>query len=382
MSAQCAVPLRIYDTRSRSKRELETLEEGKVGIYACGITPYSPSHIGHARQAISFDIIVRWLRKSGYEVNYITNFTDVDDKIIAAANDEGVNFLEVADRHIEDYFASMDSLNVIRADAYPRVTETIPEILEMVTELIERGHAYEAEDGVYFEIDTSPEKYGQLTGQTLEMVRSGAGGRVEKTGSGKRDHRDFALWKLAKPGEPSWESPWGAGRPGWHIECSAMSMGALGKTIDIHGGGGDLIFPHHECEIAQSESHNGVPFSRYWVHAGLVAYQGTKMSKSLGNLVFVSDLRKRIDPRAIRVALMAHHYRTDFEWFDEEGPKAQADLELLLEATSAAAPVFEGSLIAEVREALDNDLDAPTAREILLDRARTLSKTSDLEARG
>ena len=161
-----------------------------------------------------------------------------------------------------------------------------------------------------------------------------------------------------------------------------MSMGALGKTIDIHGGGGDLIFPHHECEIAQSESHNGVPFSRYWVHAGLVAYQGTKMSKSLGNLVFVSDLRKRIDPRAIRVALMAHHYRTDFEWFDEEGPKAQADLELLLEATSAAAPVFEGSLIAEVREALDNDLDAPTAREILLDRARTLRKTSDLEARG
>ena len=310
MSAQCAVPLRIYDTRSRSKRELETLEEGKVGIYACGITPYSPSHIGHARQAISFDIIVRWLRKSGYEVNYITNFTDVDDKIIAAANDEGVNFLEVADRHIEDYFASMDSLNVIRADAYPRVTETIPEILEMVTELIERGHAYEAEDGVYFEIDTSPEKYGQLTGQTLEMVRSGAGGRVEKTGSGKRDHRDFALWKLAKPGEPSWESPWGAGRPGWHIECSAMSLKHLGEKFDIHGGGSDLIFPHHEAEIFQSECCLGHdPVVQYWIHNGMINIDGEKMSKSLGNFWTIKDALQKVDPLVLRYTLINAPYR-------------------------------------------------------------------------
>tara|TARA_B100000287_G_scaffold41281_1_gene37457 strand:+ start:3548 stop:4978 length:1431 start_codon:yes stop_codon:yes gene_type:complete len=304
------VTLRIYDTRSRSKRELETLEEGKVGIYACGITPYSPSHIGHARQAISFDIIVRWLRKSGYEVNYITNFTDVDDKIIAAANDEGVDFLEVADRHIEDYFASMDSLNVIRADAYPRVTETIPEILEMVTELIERGHAYEAEDGVYFEIDTSPEKYGQLTGQTLEMVRSGAGGRVEKTGSGKRDHRDFALWKLAKPGEPSWESPWGAGRPGWHIECSAMSLKHLGEKFDIHGGGSDLIFPHHEAEIFQSECCLGHdPVVQYWIHNGMINIDGEKMSKSLGNFWTIKDALQKVDPLVLRYTLINAPYR-------------------------------------------------------------------------
>ncbi|RAH06866.1 MAG: cysteine--tRNA ligase [Methanobacteriota archaeon] len=310
MPAQCAVTLRIYDTRSRSKRELETLEEGKVGIYACGITPYSPSHIGHARQAISFDIIVRWLRKSGYEVNYITNFTDVDDKIIAAANDEGVDFLEVADRHIEDYFASMDSLNVIRADAYPRVTETIPEILEMVTELIERGHAYEAEDGVYFEIDTSPEKYGQLTGQTLEMVRSGAGGRVEKTGSGKRDHRDFALWKLAKPGEPSWESPWGAGRPGWHIECSAMSLKHLGEKFDIHGGGSDLIFPHHEAEIFQSECCLGHdPVVQYWIHNGMINIDGEKMSKSLGNFWTIKDALQKVDPLVLRYTLINAPYR-------------------------------------------------------------------------
>ncbi|MEC7708327.1 MAG: cysteine--tRNA ligase [Candidatus Thermoplasmatota archaeon] len=304
------MPLRIYDTRSRSKRELETLEEGKVGIYACGITPYSPSHIGHARQAISFDIIVRWLRKSGYEVNYITNFTDVDDKIIAAANDEGVDFLEVADRHIKDYFASMDSLNVIRADAYPRVTETIPEILEMVTELIERGHAYEAEDGVYFEIDTSPEKYGQLTGQTLEMVRSGAGGRVEKTGSGKRDHRDFALWKLAKPGEPSWESPWGAGRPGWHIECSAMSLKHLGEKFDIHGGGSDLIFPHHEAEIFQSECCLGHdPVVQYWIHNGMINIDGEKMSKSLGNFWTIKDALQKVDPLVLRYTLINAPYR-------------------------------------------------------------------------
>ena len=248
-----------------------TLEEGKVGLYACGITPYSPSHIGHARQAISFDIIVRWLRKRGFAVNYITNFTDVDDKIISAANEEGVDFLEISNRYIEDYFRSMDALNVIRADAYPRVTETIPEIIEMVESLIEKGNAYLAEDGVYFEIDTSPEKYGQLTGQTLEMVRSGAGGRVDKTGSGKRDHRDFALWKMAKPGEPSWESPWGNGRPGWHIECSAMSLKHLGERFDIHGGGSDLIFPHHEAEIFQSECCLGHdPVVQYWIHSGMV----------------------------------------------------------------------------------------------------------------
>ena len=304
------MPLRIYDTRSRSKRELETLEEGKVGIYACGIPPYSPSHIGHARQAISFDIIVRWLRKRGYEVEYITNFTDVDDKIIAAANEEGVDFLEIADRHIGDYFTSMDSLNVIRADAYPRVTETIPEILEMVSELIDKGHAYEANDGVYFEIDTSPEKYGQLTGQTLEMVRSGAGGRVDKTGSGKKDHRDFALWKLAKTGEPSWESPWGAGRPGWHIECSAMSLKHLGERFDIHGGGSDLIFPHHEAEIFQSECCLGHdPVVQYWIHNGMINIDGEKMSKSLGNFWTIADALQKVDPLVLRYALINAPYR-------------------------------------------------------------------------
>ena len=302
--------MRVFDTRSRKKRELVTIEEGKVGLYACGITPYSPSHIGHARQAVSFDIIVRWLRKCGFEVSYITNFTDVDDKIIAVANEEGVDFLEVANRNITDYFESMDSLNVIRADAYPRVTETIPEIIEMIGTLIDKGHAYRAEDGVYFEIDTSPEKYGQLTGQTLEMVRSGAGGRVDKTGSGKRDHRDFALWKMAKPNEPFWESPWGEGRPGWHIECSAMSLKHLGERFDIHGGGSDLIFPHHEAEIFQSECCLGHdPVVQYWIHNGMINIDGEKMSKSLGNFWTISDALERVDPLVLRYTLINAPYR-------------------------------------------------------------------------
>jgi len=302
--------LRVYDTRSRSKRELIPLVEGQIGMYACGITPYSPSHIGHARQAIAFDIIVRWLRKSGFRVNYIANFTDIDDKIISVSLEEGVDFLEVANRNIDDYFEVMDALNVTRANEYPRVTETIPEIIEMVNSLIDKGHAYVANDGVYFEIDTAPEKYGQLTGQTLEMVREGAGGRVDETGSGKRDHRDFALWKAAKSGEPSWESPWGPGRPGWHIECSAMSLKHLGERFDIHGGGTDLTFPHHEAEIFQSECCLGhEPVVQYWLHNGMINVNGEKMSKSEGNFWTVSDALDQVDPLVLRYTLINAPYR-------------------------------------------------------------------------
>ena len=302
--------LRVYDTRSRTKRELIPLVDGKIGIYACGITPYSPSHIGHARQAIAFDIIVRWLRNTGFQVNYIANFTDIDDKIISVSSEEGVDFLEVANRNIDDYFEVMDALNVTRANEYPRVTETIPEIIEMVNSLIDKGHAYVANDGVYFEIDTAPEKYGQLTGQTLEMVREGAGGRVDETGSGKRDHRDFALWKAAKSGEPSWESPWGPGRPGWHIECSAMSLKHLGERFDIHGGGTDLMFPHHEAEIFQSECCLGhEPVVQYWLHNGMINVNGEKMSKSEGNFWTVSDALQQVDPLVLRYTLINAPYR-------------------------------------------------------------------------
>ena len=302
--------LRVYDTRSRSKRIFKPLVDGQVGIYACGITPYSPSHIGHARQAIAFDIIVRWLRKTGFKVNYISNFTDIDDKIISVSSVEGVDFLEVANRNIDDYFQVMDSLNVIRANSYPRVTETIPEIIEMIQDLIDKKHAYVTDDGVYFEIDTAPEKYGQLTGQTLDMVRKGAGGRVENTGSGKRDHRDFALWKSAKEGEPNWISPWGKGRPGWHIECSAMSLKHLGERFDIHGGGTDLVFPHHEAEIFQSECCLGhEPVVQYWLHNGMINIDGEKMSKSVGNFWTVRDALEKIEPLVLRYALINAPYR-------------------------------------------------------------------------
>jgi len=307
--------LRVYDTRSRSKREFNPIVHGKVSLYVCGITPYSPSHLGHARQAIAFDIITRWLRHSGYDVNYVTNFTDIDDKIINVANAEGVDFSIVSERNIVDYYEVMDAMNVLRADDYSRVTGTIPEIIEMVEQLVEKGHAYVGDDGVYFEIDTAPEKFGQLTGQTLDMVRAGAGGRVTETGSSKRDHRDFALWKLAKSGEPSWESPWGEGRPGWHIECSAMSLKHLGETFDIHGGGSDLLFPHHEAEIFQSECCLGIePVVKYWIHNGMINVDGEKMSKSLGNFWTIRDTFEHVSPLELRYSLLNAPYRQPVEF--------------------------------------------------------------------
>ena len=307
--------LKIYDTRAKKKRVFSPIKKGEVGIYVCGITPYSPSHLGHARQAIAFDIITRWLRKLDYKVNYITNFTDIDDKIIKVSLTENKHFLEIANRNIEDYFEVMDSMNILRAQKYTRVTETISEIIDMISILISKNHAYIAEDGIYFEIDTAPNKYGLLTGQTLEMVRSGAGGRVSGTGDGKRDHRDFALWKKAKEGEPYWPSPWGNGRPGWHIECSAMSLKHLGETFDIHGGGRDLMFPHHEAEIFQSECCLGKEYVvKYWLHNGMINVDGEKMSKSLGNFTTISEAFESVEPLALRYALLNAPYRQPIEF--------------------------------------------------------------------
>jgi len=308
------MPLRVYDTRSREKRELSTLEDGRVSMYVCGITPYSPSHLGHARCYLAFDVVHRWLEASGYDVNYVQNFTDIDDKILDISDSEGVDYSVVANRNIDDYLEAMDTMNVLRADHYPRVTEMIPEIIDMISTLEGKGHAYVGDDGVYFEIDTAPGKFGQLTGQTLEMVRAGAGGRVADTGSGKRDHRDFALWKLAKPGEPSWESPWGHGRPGWHIECSAMSLNHFGEQFDIHGGGHDLRFPHHEAEIFQSECcTESEPVVGYWMHNGFVNVDGEKMSKSMGNFWTIRDAFEHHEPLALRYALLSVPYRNPID---------------------------------------------------------------------
>ncbi|HJM13044.1 MAG TPA: cysteine--tRNA ligase [Candidatus Thalassarchaeaceae archaeon] len=361
------MPLEVYDTKSRSKREFKTLDDGKVRMYVCGITPYSPSHLGHARCYVAFDVVHRWLESEGFEVDYVQNFTDIDDKILDISTSEGVDFREVANRNIEEYYEVMDKMNVLRADHYPRVTETIPEIIEMIGILIGKGHAYLADDGVYFEIDTAPEKFGLLTGQTLEMVRSGAGGRVEKTGSGKKDHRDFALWKLAKPDEPSWESPWGEGRPGWHIECSAMSIKHFGAKFDIHGGGHDLRFPHHEAEIFQSECSTGSePVVGFWMHNGFVNVDGEKMSKSLGNFWTLSEAFEHHPPLALRYALLSVPYRNPIDLTPEFLDEASSHYGRLLTAYSKSLISGKSGIDLEsaskrFTEAMDDDFNTRSA---------------------
>ena len=360
--------LRVYDTRSREKRKLSTLEDGKVRMYVCGITPYSPSHLGHARCYLAFDMVHRWLEASGYDVDYVQNFTDIDDKILDISDSEGVEYSVVANRNIDEYLEVMDAMNVLRADHYPRVTETIPEIIDMVSTLVDKGHAYVGDDGVYFEIDTAPEKFGQLTGQTLEMVRAGAGGRVEDTGSGKRDHRDFALWKLAKPGEPSWDSPWGTGRPGWHIECSAMSLKHFGEQFDIHGGGHDLRFPHHEAEIFQSECCTGnEPVVGHWMHNGFVNVDGEKMSKSLGNFWTIRDAFEHHAPLALRYALLSVPYRNPIDLTPEFLEDAAIHFDRLVEAygNSLSSDTESGADLSDASErftaAMDDDFNTRAA---------------------
>jgi cysteinyl-tRNA synthetase len=360
--------LRVYDTRTREKREFSPLDEGRVSMYVCGITPYSPSHLGHARCYLAFDLVHRWLEVSGYEVDYVQNFTDIDDKILKISESEGVDFSVVSNRNIDDYFEVMDAMNVLRADHYPRVTETISEIIDMISKLQEKGHAYVGGDGVYFEIDTAPEKYGQLTGQTLEMVRAGAGGRVTDTGSGKRDHRDFALWKLAKPDEPFWESPWGAGRPGWHIECSAMSLNHFGEQFDIHGGGHDLRFPHHEAEIFQSECCTGCePVVGYWMHNGFVNVDGEKMSKSLGNFWTVREAFENYTPLTLRYALLSIPYRNPIDLSPEFLEDAGIHYERLIEAygASLSSDSDSGADLSEasqrITDAMNDDFNSRAA---------------------
>ena len=325
------MPLRIHDTRRRQKVEFATLEPGRVNMYVCGITPYGPSHLGHARCYVAFDLVHRWLEAKGYDVLYVQNFTDIDDKILVVAEEEGVDFSVVSERYIEAYFSNMDALNVLRADEYPRVTGTIPGIIEMVQTLIDKEHAYVGDDGVYFEVESAPEKYGLLTGQSIEAVRAGAGGRVGGTGTGKRDHKDFALWKFSKPGEPEWDSPWGAGRPGWHIECSVMSSSFLGDQFDIHGGGHDLRFPHHEAEIFQGECASGLsPVVQWWMHNGFVNVDGEKMSKSLGNFWTITDALDNFSGLTLRHALLNAHYRNPIdlsEDFLDDGKRNQQRLE-------------------------------------------------------
>ncbi len=317
--------MRVFNTLSGQKEEF--IPQGDpIKMYVCGVTPYDDCHIGHAMSYVVFDTIRRYLKFRGYKVKYVQNFTDIDDKIINRAHQLGISPRELVDKFIAQYFADMDALNIERADIYPRATEEIPEIIEIIQGIMEKGHAYHSEGDVYFRVKSAPD-YGKLTHRNLEEIEAGSPTEAK---SGKEHPMDFALWKGAKPGEPSWVSPWGLGRPGWHIECSAMALRYLGETLDIHGGGQDLVFPHHENETAQSESFTGVkPFARYWMHHGLVQLGEEKMSKSLGNLITVGEAREGFSADAIRLFILSSHYRSPLTYS-----------EVALEATQVALRAF------------------------------------------
>src|SRR6478672_63449 len=318
--------LKLYNTLNRREESFEPLEPGKVRMYYCGVTVYDYCHLGHARACIIWDVVRRYLQWRGYEVRFVQNFTDIDDKILNRAKAEGSSMEEVAEKYIQAYFEDMGRLKIKEADEYPRATHSLDGIKRLIHDLESKGYAYPAEGDVYYAVRRFSD-YGKLSGRKLDEMQAGASGRVEVEGtedSKKRDPFDFDLWKGAKPGEPAWESAWGQGRPGWHIECSAMVRDRLGETIDIHAGGADLIFPHHENEIAQSEAVTEKPLARYWLHNGMVTVNGEKMSKSLGNFITIRELLDRsVDPMAVRLFVLMAQYRKPIDFTDEAIASAQ-----------------------------------------------------------
>ncbi len=355
------MPLVLYNTLTRRKEPLEPVEDGKVGIYVCGVTVYDRSHLGHAKSAINFDLIVRYLRRKGYDVKHVTNFTDVDDKIINRAKELSMDPLELSRKMIEDYFRSMDTLRVRRASVYPKATETMPDIVAMVQGLVERDMAYESNGSVYFSVRKAMD-YGKLSGQTLDQMVAGA--RVDLSEE-KRDPMDFALWKAAKPGEVSWDSPWGKGRPGWHIECSAMCLRHIGETVDIHGGGTDLVFPHHENEILQSEAFTGKQFVKYWMHNGMLTIDEEKMSKSLKNFFLIDEVLARYSPQVVRFFILNANYRHPLEYSSsslDDSKRALETLQNSYDEARAHVPVARGqddaeALCADARRRLEERMD-------------------------
>jgi len=315
--------VRVYNTMTKKKEEFVPIKKGRIGMYACGVTVYDLCHIGHARSAVVFDVIYRYLLYKGYKVTYVRNFTDVDDKIIKRAQEEGLSTEEIATRYIEEFSTDMGALGLQKPTIEPKATEHIAEMIELVQRLIEKGHAYNVEGDVYYAVESFPE-YGKLSKRTIDEMQAGARVQVDEK---KHNPLDFALWKAAKPGEPSWAAPWGKGRPGWHIECSAMSQKYLGDTLDIHGGGKDLIFPHHENEIAQAEGATGRPFVRYWLHNGFVNIDKEKMSKSLGNFLTIKEIVKAYHPEVVRLFLLSRHYRSPVDYSTQGMEEARRNLE-------------------------------------------------------
>jgi len=331
--------LKVYDTLTREKSGFTTIEEGKVRMYVCGPTVYDSAHVGHAMSAIVFDVIRRYLMYQGYNVHYVMNFTDIDDKIIARANRLGVDPFDLAEKYIEEFKLNLKELNILPATEHPRATEEISSIIEMIARLLENDAAYVVDGSVYFRVEEA-EDYGKLSGRNLEEMNAGARIRVDER---KENPMDFAVWKAAKPDEPSWDSPWGPGRPGWHIECSAMNLNHLGQQIDIHGGGNDLIFPHHENEIAQTEAITGIPFARYWMHNGMLQLKGEKMSKSLGNLVPIDEFLEDHSGDVMRLIVISSHYRSPLTFNDEVVEANERAYERLLSAKNPAMPGSEGA---------------------------------------
>jgi cysteinyl-tRNA synthetase len=372
------MPLTIYNTLTRKRELFETFEPGVVRMYVCGVTVYSDAHIGHAMTFINFDVVRRYLEWSGYTVHHAQNFTDVDDKIINRSRELGITVDELIERMIDDWHRETRELNILPANVYPRATREIPGIIAMIEGLIRLEHAYRVDGDVNFRVTSFPE-YGKLSGRRLEDMQAGARIEVDP----RKEHpMDFALWKAAKPGEPYWDSPWGKGRPGWHIECSVMALRHLGNHLDIHGGGADLIFPHHENEIAQSEAFpENRPFARYWMHSGLLQLSGEKMSKSIGNLINIRDLIANGDARAFRLMLLQSHYRSPLSYTDEGLEAARRGLERLdlamrgYEGTvrSSASPAL---IDAEqrFRDAMDDDFNTPVAVSVLFDLSRAANR--------
>ncbi len=344
--------LRIFNTLTHQKEAFEPLQVGQVKMYVCGPTVYAAAHVGHAMSALVFDIIRRYLEYRGYKVLHVMNYTDVDDKIIQRSSEQGIPAIELAERYIQEFRNHLDELNVIQATVNPRATREMDNIIQMIAGLIERGYAYEAQGDVYFRVREDAD-YGKLSGRKLDEMQAGARIDVDE----RKEHpMDFALWKAAKPGEPAWESPWGKGRPGWHIECSAMNLAHLGEQIDIHGGGNDLIFPHHENEIAQTESLTGKPFARYWIHNGMLQLSGEKMSKSLGNLVTIDEFLAEHEPDVLRMMILNSSYRSPLTFNDEVIAQAARALDRLRSALRPAL-TDQDSALPQVAQALREQMD-------------------------
>ena len=386
--------MQVFNSQTRKKETLVPLEEGKIRMYVCGPTVYDYFHIGNARPFIVFDVLRRYLEHRGYEVTFVQNFTDIDDKMIRRANEEGITVKELGDRFIQEYRKDAAALGIRPATIHPRATEHIKEIIDMVRTLEEKGYAYELDGDVYFSVDKDP-GYGKLSGQSLDSLESGA--RVD-VDTGKRNPADFALWKAAKPGEPSWDSPWGKGRPGWHIECSAMSRKYLGDTFDIHAGGKDLLFPHHENEVAQSECCTGKTFARYWMHNGFINIDNEKMSKSKGNFFTVRDIMKEYQPEDIRMFMLSAHYRSPVNFSRDMMAQAHTSLQRILTAEdnlrfmlehSADKPLTEAdnALAAAMDdcarhfdEAMDDDMNTADAIGAIFDLVRLINTNLSAES--